>query len=113
MSIGTETSTDELPTFEPHLKIHRVMTEHTKSKFNNLIYWQIMYRNMRHLLVVLIAGYSIFFHGLVNPFTETNKTLKFYFLHSHIPNLYFFFFFLLLLNNVDCKILKKQGPALT
>ena len=28
----------DTPTVEPHLKIHRVMTEHMKSKFNNLIY---------------------------------------------------------------------------
>ena len=38
--------------------------------------------------------------------------MEFYFLLSHILNLYFFLFFLLLLNNIDCKIFKKQRPAL-
>ena len=36
--VVSDTPTVELPTDEPHLKIHRVMTENTKSKFGNLIY---------------------------------------------------------------------------
>ena len=44
-------------------------------------------------------------------FKETNKYLKFCFLHSYILTFIFSLFFLLLLNNVDWKILKKQGLA--
>ena len=37
-AMDVDTPTVELPTDEPHLNIHQVMTEHIKSKFNNLIY---------------------------------------------------------------------------
>ena len=59
---------------------------------------------MRYRLVVLITRYSIFSHGTVNLFTETNKYLKFYFLHSHIFNLYFF------LSSVIIKQCRLQNP---
>ena len=89
------------------------MTEHTKSKFNNLIYWQIMYRNTRHLLVVLITRHSTLFHGSVNYFYRNEQVVEIPFLTLFISSPLIFSIFLLLLNNVDCKILKIQGPALT
>ena len=92
--------TVELPTFEPHLKIHRVMTEHTKSKFNNLIYWQIMYRNMRHLLVVLITRSSIFFHGSVSYLYRNEQVFEILFLTLTYSQPLFFPFFLLLFMNL-------------
>ena len=107
-----DTPTTELPIVEPQSKTDGVMAEHTKSKFNNLICWQIMYRDMRHLLVVSVTRYSIFFHGSVNLFTETNKYLKFYFLHPHILNLYFFLFFCYYKTTSIVKFSKNKGQLL-
>ena len=67
---------------------------------------------MRHLLVVLITRYSIFFHGSVNYHYRNEKVFEILFLTLTYPQPLFSTFRLLLLNNVDCKILKKNKDQL-
>ena len=86
------------------------MTEHTKSKFNSLLTNNVQKQAASSSSIENSPQYI--FSWSVNYLYRNEQVFEILFV-THISPSLFFPFFLLLLNNVDCKILKNQGPALT